>query len=65
MLMCADTTRGMMCRAEPWFLGSRLHLPWHDARYRGYGKDKVQFVEDSHYKGFDFKVLHDGFVIHR
>ncbi len=29
-------------RNEPWIVGDRLLLPWHDPRYRGYGRDKVR-----------------------
>ncbi len=40
-------------------------MPWHDARYRGYGLDKVQFVMDVAAHGYAFRVMHDSFAIHR
>jgi hypothetical protein len=34
-------------------------------RYRGYGKDKVQYVEDVGARKYEFRVLHNAFAIHR
>jgi hypothetical protein len=54
-----------LCRSEPWLIVARTLVPWHDMRYRGFGKDKVQFVENLGALKFKFMVLHDAFVIHR
>jgi hypothetical protein len=34
-------------------------------RYRGYGKDKVQYVEDVGARSYTWKVLYNTFTIHR
>lgn len=64
--MCA--TRGCAhapCRSEPWIIGDRLRLPWHDARYRGYGLNKQQFVAHVNATGWRFRVMYDAFTVHR
>jgi hypothetical protein len=54
-----------VCSSEPWFVVARTLVPWHDIRYRGYGKDKVSYVESVAAFQFKFMVLHDAFAIHR
>jgi hypothetical protein len=39
--MWLHTYVGAFCRFEPWIVGPRMLLPWHDARYMGYGYNKV------------------------
>ncbi len=40
-------------------------MPWHDARYRGFGFNKMQHVNNLKLEGFKFRVLHDVYTIHR
>ncbi len=54
-----------MCRSEPWLLTDRLHVPFHDERYRGYGMNKQQMVAHVNASGYSLTVMHDAFVIHR
>jgi hypothetical protein len=53
------------CRSEPWIVSHRPAMPWPDMRYRGWQLDKVQYIDSVANWGFQFRVLHDAFVIHR
>lgn len=52
-------------RYEPYILIDRFQAPWHDARFRGYGSDKVSYINSVNTAKFHFKVHPDGWVIHR
>ena len=52
--MCHSTELFMqnVHRYEPYVLGARALLPPFDARFRGYGKDKVSWVRSLQHAGF-------------
>ncbi|MEW5305547.1 MAG: hypothetical protein WDW36_008080 [Sanguina aurantia] len=52
-------------RYEPYILIDRFQAPWHDARFRGYGSDKVSYINSVNTAKFHFKAHPDGWVIHR
>ena len=41
-----------VCRFEPWGLVSRRLTPFFDVRFRGYGKNKIQYLRLLHSTGF-------------
>ena len=53
------------CRYEPWGMVSRLLTPWFDARFRGYGRNKIMYSAALNSSGFAFVIDPDAFVIHR
>lgn len=50
---------------EPFVMVSRLHVPWFDERFRGYGWDKISHVYQMAYARFNFTVHGQAFVVHR
>ena len=50
---------------EPWFALARGRNPWYDARFRGYGWNKVTHVARLAAIGFQFRVLPSGYLVHR
>lgn len=52
-------------RYEPWVMVDRVESPWHDARFRGYGADKVSYITTLHHANFTFLVHPDVWMIHR
>lgn len=50
---------------EPFVVVSRLHVPWFDERFRGYGWDKISHVYQMAYGKFNFTVHGQAFVVHR
>ena len=58
-------THTLRCRYEPWGLVSRLLTPWFDARFRGYGRNKIMYSAALNSSGFAFVIDPDAFVIHR
>lgn len=52
-------------RCEPWVLGHREAMPWFDARYRGYGYNKIQHLAVLGETKYNFVVLHDSYCVHR
>jgi hypothetical protein len=50
---------------EPWFVIGRARNPWYDARFRGYGWNKVTHVARAKALGFAFRVLPSGYLVHR
>jgi Glycosyl-transferase for dystroglycan len=43
----------------------RQHTPWFDARFRGYGRNKIMYAAALNSSGFSFVVDPDTFVVHR
>lgn len=39
-------------RYEPWVVADRLLVPWYDARFRGYGQNKIVHLEHLNSSGF-------------
>ena len=39
-------------RYEPWVICDRLAVPWYDARFRGYGQNKIVHLEHMKQLGF-------------
>lgn len=52
-------------RYEPWGIVHRQHTPWFDARFRGYGRNKIMYAAALNSSGFSFVVDPDTFVVHR
>jgi len=52
-------------RFEPWVIVHRHLAPWHDARFRGYGYNKIQHIAHLNATGFRFLVHPSGFIVHR
>ncbi|GLI68665.1 hypothetical protein VaNZ11_013142, partial [Volvox africanus] len=50
---------------EPWFMAGRQVVPWHDARLRGYGHNKIIQVAATNATGALFNVHPAAFLIHR
>lgn len=50
---------------EPFILMSRLHVPWFDERFRGYGWDKIVHIYHLAKSGFHFMAFPSGWVVHR
>ncbi|GLC35865.1 hypothetical protein PLESTM_000376800 [Pleodorina starrii] len=50
---------------EPWFMAGRQIVPWHDARHRGYGHNKIIQVAAANATGAEFRVHPRAFLIHR
>lgn len=50
---------------EPWFICDRQQVPWHDVRFRGYGKNKIVQVAATEYAGFEFYVHPTEYILHR
>ncbi|GIL43712.1 hypothetical protein Vafri_1363 [Volvox africanus] len=50
---------------EPWFMAGRQVVPWHDARLRGYGLNKIIQVAATNATGALFNVHPAAFLIHR
>ncbi|GIL98823.1 hypothetical protein Vretimale_4024, partial [Volvox reticuliferus] len=50
---------------EPWFMAGRQVVPWHDARLRGYGHNKIIQVAATNATGVLFNVHPAAFLIHR
>ncbi len=46
-------------------LGHREAMPWFDARYRGYGYNKIQHLAVLGETKYNFVVLHDSYCVHR
>lgn len=43
----------------------RLSTPWYDARFRGYGQNKIIHLESLNVSGYTFQVHPDAFLVHR
>lgn len=43
----------------------RLLAPWYDARFRGYGFNKIEHTAHLNATGFKFVVHPTGFIVHR
>ncbi len=43
----------------------RKVAPWHDARFRGYGQNKIVHIAAMNSSGFQFVVLSNAFIVHR
>ncbi|KAG2443117.1 hypothetical protein HYH02_009530 [Chlamydomonas schloesseri] len=52
-------------RYEPWVFVDRLGSSWADARFRGYGKNKIVHVRTLAYEGYDLVVHPGAFLVHR
>ncbi|KAG1666443.1 hypothetical protein FOA52_015113 [Chlamydomonas sp. UWO 241] len=53
-------------RYEPWTIVDRVVAPWHDARFRGYGQNKIVHVAAMNASGFEFMVVAgEAFIVHR
>lgn len=52
-------------RYEPYILVDRTQAPWHDARFRGYGSDKVSYISSVYHAKFHFMVYPNAWVLHR
>ncbi|GAX72769.1 hypothetical protein CEUSTIGMA_g225.t1 [Chlamydomonas eustigma] len=52
-------------RYEPWTIVDRMVAPWHDARFRGYGQNKIVHIAHMNATGFQFVVLSNAFIVHR
>lgn len=50
---------------EPFIILSRVHVPWFDERFRGYGWDKITHIYHLNRTGFRFEPIMDGWVCHR
>lgn len=50
---------------EPWVVIDRKAAPWHDVRFRGYGKNKIVHIATMNMSDFDFVVHPGAFIIHR
>ncbi|GIL63326.1 hypothetical protein Vafri_17410 [Volvox africanus] len=52
-------------RYEPWVFVDRLSSSWSDARFRGYGKNKISHIRTLAYDGYELRVHPSAFLIHR
>ncbi|KAG1657204.1 hypothetical protein FOA52_008237, partial [Chlamydomonas sp. UWO 241] len=52
-------------RYEPWVIVDRLTAPWHDARFRGYGQNKIVHLEHMNATGFRLVVHPSAWLVHR
>eukprot|EP00955_Chlamydomonas_euryale_P095902 364968-Chlamydomonas_euryale.AAC.8 len=52
-------------RYEPWTIVDRLSAPWHDARFRAYGQNKIVHIAAMNASGYQFVVLSNAFIVHR
>lgn len=50
---------------EPFILMSRMHVPWFDERFRGYGWDKILHIYHLAKQGFKFVAHPSAWVVHR
>eukprot|EP00877_Chromochloris_zofingiensis_P009647 jgi/Chrzof1/4936/Cz15g05070.t1 len=50
---------------EPWFITHRYLNNWYDARFRGYGWNKISHVHQTNETGFSFLVHPESFIVHR
>jgi glycosyltransferase-like protein LARGE len=50
---------------EPFILMSRMHVPWFDERFRGYGWDKILHIYHLAKAGFKFVAHPSAWVVHR
>lgn len=50
---------------EPFIILSRLHAPYFDERFRGYGWDKIVHIQHLLSSGFKFMVQPNAWVVHR
>ncbi|RMZ54418.1 hypothetical protein APUTEX25_001994 [Auxenochlorella protothecoides] len=50
---------------EPFILVSRLHVPWFDERFRGYGWDKISHMHAMVATGFQLVADPSIYVVHR
>lgn len=50
---------------EPWYIAHRQLNPWYDARFRGYGWNKISHVHETQAAGFSFYVHPEAFIVHR
>jgi glycosyltransferase-like protein LARGE len=50
---------------EPFVLVSRLHVPWFDERFRGYGWDKITHIFHMLSTGFTLVAHPSAWVVHR
>lgn len=50
---------------EPFVVLSRLHVPWFDERFRGYGWDKITHIFHMLSTGFSLVAHPSGWVVHR
>ena len=44
-------------RYEPWVICDRLLVPWYDARFRGYGQNKIVHLEHMNWTGYRWVCL--------
>lgn len=49
---------------EPYFMGHTRGLSYFDDRFRGFGMNKVAWVQELDLRGYKFRVLCDAFVAH-
>lgn len=52
-------------RYEPWVVVDRAAAPFFDARFRGYGQNKIIHLEHLNWTGYTFAVHPTAFLIHR
>ena len=50
---------------EPFVLMSRVHVPWYDERFRGYGWDKITHIFQLARSGYNLMVHPTAFLVHR
>ena len=61
-------SRALKCfksnRYEPYVLLAKSMAPKYDERFSGYGKNKIQYIQNLRYKNFRFAILPRGYLIH-
>jgi len=44
-------------RYEPWVICNRILVPWYDARFRGYGQNKIVHLEHMNWTGYRWVAM--------